>query len=76
MDDLRDHIGSGHEQRMPPRDDDEVRHAIDAGVLDAARDPLTFVAVAALLGAISIAASFIPARRASRVDPLVALRAS
>jgi len=41
-----------------------------------ARDPLTFIAVAAILGLVSIAASFLPARRASLVDPLVALRAS
>jgi putative ABC transport system permease protein len=38
------------------------------------RDPVTFIAVALILGIVSIAASFIPARRASRVDPLVALR--
>jgi ABC-type antimicrobial peptide transport system permease subunit len=38
------------------------------------RDPATFVAVGALLGGVSIFASLIPARRASRVDPLVALR--
>jgi predicted permease len=40
-----------------------------------AADPLTYVAVAALLGGIAIAASYIPARRAARVDPMVALRA-
>jgi putative ABC transport system permease protein len=40
-----------------------------------ARDPLTFIAVAALLAIVSLTASLIPARRASRVDPLVALRA-
>jgi predicted permease len=37
-------------------------------------DPLTFIAVPAVLAAIALVASWIPARRAGRVDPLVALR--
>jgi putative ABC transport system permease protein len=41
----------------------------------AGTDPLTFTAVVVVLGAVAIAASYFPARRASRVPPVEALRA-
>jgi ABC-type antimicrobial peptide transport system permease subunit len=39
------------------------------------RDPLIYAAVAALVAIVSLTASFVPARRATRVDPMIALRA-
>ncbi len=37
-------------------------------------DPITFIAIVVVFGAITMAASWIPARRASRLDPIAALR--
>ena len=38
------------------------------------RDPLTLVAAAVLLAIVSLLACWIPARRAARIDPAIALR--
>jgi len=41
----------------------------------AARDPLTVTVAAAIMLTVCVIAGYLPARRASRVDPMVALRA-
>jgi len=38
------------------------------------RDPLTFIATPLILGSIALVATYVPARRATKIDPLIALR--
>ena len=41
-----------------------------------AADPLTFLSMPAVIALVAAIAGFLPARRASRIDPSIALRAS
>ena len=48
----------------------QPRHAFGVG----ARDPATMLVVGALLALVAVAACYVPARRATKIDPLLAVR--
>ena len=51
-----------------------VSNLVESILFGSARDPVTFVGVAVMLAVVAFLATLVPALKASRVDPLVALR--
>jgi len=52
-----------------------LRAGIQSTLFVTARDPLTYGSVFAIVTLVSLIATFVPAHRATRVDPMVTLRA-
>ena len=57
---------------VPPSVSDDRSATSWVGI--APSDPITYVGVSPLLASIALLASYVPARRGTRVDPMVALR--
>jgi len=54
---------------------EELGRILDSLLFEvSSRDPLTYLAGAALIAAVSLLACLLPARRATQVDPMLALR--